>query len=380
MITIEQLQALLDTHYPAGSAQSWDRVGLVTGEPAEPVRGVLLSVDVTDAVIDQAIGLDANLIIAHHPLLLRAVSAVDPRHPKGRMITKLIKSEIGLITAHTNADIPAGGVSDSIATALGLTGTRPLGSVAVHPADQLVTYVPHDHTEALIDALAAAGAGALGGYVRAAFTVTGSGTFTPGPDAHPTIGQPGRREHVTEDLVEMIMDRRLRDRVVSALLQTHPYEVPAYRVIEVAAPADIGPTGETGQIGGMGRIGRIEPTTLAGFADRVAAVLPATAAGIRVAGDPERRIATVALQGGAGDDLLDAARSAGADVYLTSDLRHHPASEAIAWDDAPALIDVPHWAAEWLWLPRLADELRPQLEGVPITVSQLVTDPWSFRR
>lgn len=374
MITIDGLQSLLDTHYPTGSAESWDRVGLVTGDPADPVRGVLLAVDVTDAVIEQAIRLDANLIIAHHPLLLRGINAIDPRHPKGRMITRLIRSRTGLITAHTNADIPVGGVSDSIAAALGLTDTRPLRRVPLQPADQLVTYVPHDHTEALINALAAAGAGALGPYERAAFTVTGTGTFTPGPAAHPAIGEAGRREQVTEDLVEMILDRRVREQVVRALLESHPYEVPAFQVLEVAAPADIGPTA------GMGRIGRVEQTTLSDFADRVVAVLPRTAAGIRVAGDPDRMINTVALQGGAGDDLLDVARHAGADVYVTSDLRHHPASEAIAWDDAPALIDVPHSAAEWLWLPRLAEELRPGLGGIPITVSELVTDPWSFRR
>lgn len=372
MITIGELQARLGSHYPTGSAESWDRVGLVAGDVGDPVRGVLLTVDVTDAVIDQAVDLGANLIIAHHPLLLRGVHAVDPRHPKGRMITRLIRSGIALITAHTNADIPVGGVSDALATALGLIDTRPLRRVPVHPVDQLVTYVPHDHTDAVIDALSAAGAGALGAYERAAFTVTGTGTFTPGPGARPAIGQIGQREQVTEDLVEMIMDRRVRDDVVSALLESHPYEVPAYRLVEVAVPADIGPTA------GMGRVGRIEQTTLAGFADRVAATLPSTGAGIRVSGDPQRMITTVAVQAGAGDDLLDVARAIGADVYLTSDLRHHPASEAIAWDDAPALIDVPHWAAEWTWLPRLRDELRDQLGDVAVTVSEINTDPWTF--
>jgi putative NIF3 family GTP cyclohydrolase 1 type 2 len=111
----------------------------------------------------------------------------------------------------------------------------------------------------------------------------------------------------------------------------------------------------------------------------VAAALPGTAAGIRVAGDPDRMINTVALQGGAGDDLLDTAREAGADVYLTSDLRHHPASEAIAWPDAPALIDVPHWAAEWTWLPRLRRQLVDELDGIAVNVSEINTDPWNFR-
>lgn len=373
MITIGELESVLGRHYPARSAESWDRVGLVTGDITAGIRGVLLTVDVTDAVIDEAVSLGANLIIAHHPLLLRGIHAVDPRHPKGRMITRLIRSEIALITAHTNADIPVGGVADSLATALGLTDTRPLRPVPVHPVDQLIAYVPHDHTEAVIDALAAAGAGAMGAYERCAFSVTGSGTFTPSPGARPAIGQIGEPAQVTEDVVQMIMDRRLRSQVIAALLETHPYETPAYQVIEVAVPSDIGPSA------GMGRIGRIEETTLAAFADHVASALPQTAAGIRVAGDPERMISTVALQGGAGDDLLDVARLAGAEVYLTSDLRHHPASEAIAWDGAPALIDVPHWAAEHTWLPALRDELLPHLAGAPVMVSEINTDPWTFR-
>lgn len=262
-ITIDDVRGLLDRHYPPGTAESWDRVGLVAGAAGDRVAGILLTVDVTDAVIDTAVHSGANLIIAHHPLLLRGINDVDPAGPKGRMITTLIRNRIGLITAHTNADIPAGGVADSLAAALGLVDPRPLRSVG-------------------------------------------------------------------------------------------------------------------GSDGGMGRIGTIEPTTLAAFADRVAAVLPTTAAGIRVSGAADRPVRVVAVQGGAGDDLLDVARLAGADVYLTSDLRHHPASEAIAWDGAPALIDVPHSAAERTWLPRLRAELAAELGDLPIAVAPHNTDPWTF--
>jgi dinuclear metal center YbgI/SA1388 family protein len=345
----------------------------VTGDISQPVRGMLLTVDVTDAVIDQAAQVGADLIIAHHPLLLRGISTVDPRHPKGRMITTLIRQRIGLITAHTNADIPAGGVADSLATALGVTGTRPLRPVSVHPVDKLVSYVPVDHVPAVIDALAAAGAGAIGNYDRCAFTSSGTGTFRPLPGAQPYIGNVGTPEEVAEERIEMIMDRGRRSAVIRALLNAHPYEEPAYDVTELAVPADTAPTA------GLGRIGTIEPISLTAFAERVADVLPATPTGIRVAGDPDRMISTVALQGGSGDDLLDTARAAGADVYLTSDLRHHPASEALAWPDAPALIDVPHSAAEWTWLPRLQQELRARFgPDLPITVSDLRTDPWDF--
>ncbi|HET9647611.1 MAG TPA: Nif3-like dinuclear metal center hexameric protein, partial [Microlunatus sp.] len=144
-----------------------------------------------------------------------------------------------------------------------------------------------------------------------------------------------------------------------------------------------GTGGEQAQ--GLGRVGKLaDAVTLSAFADRVCAALPATAGGIRVGGDPDRVVRRVAVLAGAGDSLLDVARVSGAEVYVTSDLRHHPASETLAWADAPALIDIPHWAAEWLWLPQLRDRLKNGLQrlghSLPITVSATVTDPWVLRR
>lgn len=377
MISIADVERMLTEHYPIGSAESWDRVGLVTGDRGDHVNGILLTVDVTDGVIDQAIDLGANLIIAHHPLLLRGINAVDPDHPKGRMVIELIRRRIGLITAHTNADIPVGGVADSLARALGLRDTRPLRTTPVSPYDMLITYVPTEHAATLLDALADAGAGLIGHYERCAYSSPGTGTFRPAAGADPYIGTVGEQEQVAEDRIEMVLDRNRRSQVLAALRAAHPYEEPAHQVIEVAAPADSGP------VAGLGRVGTVEQQSLADFAARVRAALPETAGGVRVAGDPGRVINTVALQGGAGDDLLDVARRTGADVYLTSDLRHHPASEAIAWPDAPALIDVSHWAAEWTWLPVLQQELNERLADagageLPVTVSEIRTDPWDF--
>jgi dinuclear metal center YbgI/SA1388 family protein len=377
MVTIADVERMLGDHYPTGSAESWDRVGLVTGDRADELRGVLLTVDVTDAVVDQAAELGANLIIAHHPLLLRGINAVDPEHPKGRVIIELIRQRIGLITAHTNADIPAGGVADSLARALGLRNTRPLRPVRVSPCDTLVTYVPGDHVERVLDALAAAGAGMIGNYDRCAFTTSGTGTFRPLDGATPYLGAVGEQEYVAEDRIELVLDRSRRSQVVAALRSAHPYEEPAFQIVEVVQPADSRP------LAGLGRIGTVDVISLGDFARQVADALPSTAGGVRIAGDEHRMISTVALQAGAGDDLFDVARQAGADVYLTSDLRHHPVSEAIAWPDAPAVVDVSHWAAEWTWLPVLQAELSSLLEvaggaGIGVTVSEIRTDPWDF--
>ncbi|MFT4083356.1 MAG: Nif3-like dinuclear metal center hexameric protein [Nocardioides sp.] len=383
--TLAEVMALLDEWYPPHTADGWDAVGLVYGDPAAEVRKVMFAVDPVQSVAEEAAGWGADLLVVHHPLFLKPVHGVPATTPKGRTLATLAAAGCALLTAHTNADQAIGGVSESLALALGLTDLAPLVPAATSAAatgyDKLTVYVPSEHAEDLRRALAAAGAGRLGDYEAASFSSPGEGRFRPLPGATPRIGRVGDLEIVDEVRVECLLPRRLRGRVIAALLATHPYEEPAYDVVELAP---LGPAALTG----TGRVGAVEPTTLAGFAERVAAALPATAAGIRVAGDPERPVTRVALCGGAGDFLLDQLATSDADVYLTSDLRHHPASEFLD-KGGPALIDVPHWAAEWTWLPVVARRLREALcedpeqdrgRDLPATrVSTLVTDPWTLR-
>lgn len=368
--TVGDVTSLLEQAFPPDTAESWDAVGLVCGDPAANVRRVLLTVDVTGAVVDQARDLEVQLLIAHHPLLLRAVHSVAVTTPKGKIITDLITKGVALYCAHTNADIWPGGTADVLARTLGVDGAEPLRRTQVDQTDKIVTFVPADHVDAVVDALCAAGAGTIGDYERCYFAAEGTGSFRPGPATDPYIGGPGQVESVPEQRVELVAPRGRRPEILAALHGSHPYEEPAVDVIELADRP--GP-------GGLGRIGRLaQETTLEAFVQRVAAALPATASGVRVAGDPARPIRTVAVQAGAGDDLLDAARAAGADVYVTSDLRHHPASEALEWPGAPALVDIPHWAAEWTWLPqvkRLATDALP----VQAEISRICTDPWQWR-
>ncbi len=372
--TLADVVAVLDRLYPPSLAESWDAVGLVTGDPEQPVRRVLFAVDPMRAVVDEAIGWDADLVVAHHPLLLRGVSSVAATTPKGRVVHDLVRSGTALHVCHTNADNANPGVSDALATAVGLRDTRPLKALPADPVDKLVVFVPVDEADALVDALAAAGAGRIGAYERCAWSVTGEGTFRALAGANPAIGQVGAVERVTEARVEMVLPRHRRGAVLAALRAAHSYEEPAYDVYELASTP--------GSTGG-GRVGVLpEPQSLRDFADRVAAALPATEHGVRVSGDPARRIETVAVVGGAGDSEFDRVRAAGADAYLTADLRHHPATEAGAYD-APALVDVAHWASEWPWLPDaerlLAAALADQGSTVETRVSTICTDAWTFR-
>jgi hypothetical protein len=220
-------------------------------------------------------------------------------------------------------------------------------------------------------ALADAGAGNIGDYSHCSFATAGTGQFMPLDGAHPAIGQVGRLERVAETRLEMVLPRGRRAAVVAALRAAHPYEEPAFDLLELAPV----PSAR-----GLGRIGTLPgPEPLSAFTARVAAALPVTAWGVRAAGDPDRPVERVAVCGGAGDSALDAALAAGVDAYVTADLRHHPAAEHLLRAGAPALVDVAHWASEWPWCAQAADILRGALGGsVGVRVSTLRTDPWTI--
>ncbi len=373
--TVGDVLGWIEDAYPPALAESWDRIGLDCGDPAAAVGSVLLAVDLDDAVLDEAEASGAGLVITHHPLLLRGLHAVRTDEPKGRLLTRMIRGGVAHVAAHTNADAARDGVSDALADALGLVDVRPFVAAPSDPLDKLVTLVPEEHADGVRSALAEAGAGAIGDYEACSFTASGTGRFRPLAGADPFIGEVGRIEQVAEERIEMVLPRHRRRAVVEALHAAHPYEEPAFDVLELAS---------LDSARGLGRIGRlVGPITAADLARRLAAALPETAGGVRLGGAPDRQVETVAVLGGAGDSMLDAARAAGVDCYVTSDLRHHPASEFLQWDAAPALIDISHWAAESLWLPRCAAMLaaRAASENVTLSVavSQVRTDPWTAR-
>ena len=367
--------AVLDELYDPSWAESWDAVGLVTGDPDQPVRRVLLAVDPAPQVIDEAVRWGADLLLTHHPLLLRGVHGVATTTPKGRAVTDLIRAGVALHVAHTNADVASPGVSDALAAAVGVRDTRPLRPSSAEATYKLVTFVPKDDADRVIGALATAGAGRIGDYERCAWTTEGTGTFRGGEGTQPVVGTAGRIEQVHETRVEMVVSATGRDAALAALRAVHPYEEPAVDLL-VAVP---GPGAR-----GIGRVGRLErPQPLRDLARTVHQALPTTAAGVRVGGDPELLVETVAVCGGAGDDLFDEVRRSGAHAYVTADLRHHPASEALE-HGRPALIDCAHWATEWPWLREAERLLVAGLaessggsDSVETRVSRLVTDPWT---
>ncbi len=270
--TLGMIQLAVEELWPESLAEDWDEVGLVAGHPDAEVYRVMFAVDPTIEVIEEAIDFGAELLITHHPLLLKGVTSVAANTAKGKAVHRLIESGTALMTVHTNGDSAVGGVSDVLADALGLQNVAPL---------------------------------------------------TPAANGLPEEG--------------------------------------------------------------IGRVGDLEEVlTLGVFAARVFGILPSVAGGVRVSGDRDGLIRRVAVCGGAGDSLFGEVRASNADVYVTADLRHHPASEAreAAVNDRPYLIDVSHFASEWLWLPAAAEALgnvlTDQGHDVEIRVSTTNSDPWDF--
>ncbi|GAA5116797.1 Nif3-like dinuclear metal center hexameric protein [Alloalcanivorax gelatiniphagus] len=371
MPSLADVVDLLHAWYPPATADSWDAVGLVSGDPSAEARRVMFAVDPTLAVAREAAEWGADLLVVHHPLFLTPVSSVAATTPKGRTLHTLVAAGCALLTAHTNADQATSGVSESLALALGLRELAPIRPAPAVPLDKVVVFVPVDAADAVRTALHEAGAGRIGDYDSASWTTAGEGRFRPLDGAAPTIGRVGDLEVVDEVRVEVVAPRGRRTTVMRALLAAHPYEEPAFDVVPLADPG----TSATG----TGRVGTVDETTLEGFAARVAEALPATAHGVRVAGDPGRPVRRVAVCGGAGDFLLDELAHSDVDAYVTSDLRHHRAGEFVE-HDGPALVDVAHWAAEWTWLPVVEARLRAALgDRVETRVSTRCTDPWTFR-
>lgn len=371
--TVADWVALVDRHWPERDAERWDRTGLQVGDPAAGVDTVLVCLDVTHDVLDEAERVGAHLVLAHHPLLFRPLERLTPSTATGALVLRAARAGVALLAAHTNFDVAHGGTSDPVATLLGLQDVRPLAPARMGDAGdrlKLVTFVPSEHVEAVLAALSDAGAGVIGEYTSCSFRVAGTGTFRPSDRANPTAGERGRLNHEPEERLEMVLPGARAAAVVAALRQAHPYEEVAFDLVPLLAAPEAGK--------GLGRVGELPaPTSLRDVAARLADGLPSPH--LRTAGDPDRQVRRVAVTGGAGDSLVGAALAAGADCYVTGDLRHHVALDALTM--GMALVDAGHYATEAAALPHLVSTLRDAAgrDGLAarLVASEIRTEPWS---
>ncbi|MEW8979442.1 MAG: Nif3-like dinuclear metal center hexameric protein [Symbiobacterium sp.] len=370
MTTVGAIAAYIEELAPPAWAESWDNVGLQVGDPAAPVRRVLVALELTDPVLAEAEREECDLVVVHHPPIFRPLKALRFDSAPARRLQRLILKGIALYAAHTNLDQAPGMTNDSLAVAAGLTAHRVLRRAGEERYLKLVVFVPRGHEDAVLEALAGAGAGHIGNYSHCTFQAPGTGTFLPLEGTNPFIGQQGRLERADEVRLETIVPESAVDQAVRAMLAAHPYEEVAYDLYPLANP---------GRARGHGRIGRLEqPVSLAELAERLKSALSTPC--VRVVGDPERRVTTVAVGAGAGSDLIRPAAGAGADVLVTGDVRYHEAQDAL--DLGLAVIDVGHYNAEAIAVRPLAAYLRERLarDGAAVEVreAQAGRDPFRF--
>lgn len=370
-ITVADIRRIMDRAYPPQLAEKWDKNGLICGDPSNEVQRVAFALECDMAVVEAAEAAEAQMIIVHHPLLLKGVSSVAADTPKGAVLHRLIRSGIALFNAHTNADSARPGVNDHLCEILGLHPGRPLAPQSQGARDAWTVYFPLASSENVLPHLFKHGAGEIGNYCRCSFSSTGEGQFEPRPGADPTEGEIGVLHRGEEEKVEFIAPASRRREILAALREHHPYEEPAFHIVAMEEDA------EADNAVGIGRIGLLpEPMRLGDFVQRVANTLPQTAWGVRATGDPEQLIQKVAVCSGSGDSFLDLVRGLDVDAYLTSDLRHHPVDEYLRAGGVP-VIDTAHWASEFPWTSQAA-ELIGREAGVETIILDHRSDPWTM--
>ena len=361
-LSVGQLSAFLDAYAPVAYQESYDNVGLLVGELDGVVKGILTTLDVTEAVLDEALAKDCNVIIAHHPIIFGSVKRLKGASYTERVIMRALREHIALYASHTNLDNQAkGGVSASLGAQIGLGSMR----VLVPKAGTLVkltTFVPHAHTQHVLDALHSAGAGQIGAYQDCSFRSEGKGRFTPTKEAQPHLGQKEQPEEVQEERIEVLLPAHLQKNILCALKQAHPYEEVAYYLY---------PLHNLDQSVGSGVIGKLKKALAPqAFLGLLKEKIPAIEV-IKYTPFKEP-VQTIALCTGAGYGCLGAAQAQGAQAFVSADFTYHRYFDA---NDNIMICDIGHFESEIHVKKLLYDIVKEKFPNIAVHRSGLSTQP-----
>lgn len=343
----------LEQWAPLSWAEDWDNPGLQVGDRQQEIHKILVALTPSLAVVQRAVAMGADMVVTHHPFLFKGIKQITLDNEQGQIIQLLLRHGINLYSAHTNLDITWGGVNDVLAEQLELTENRPLADCFAETLYKLVIYVPVGYEEKVRQAVCAAGAGWIGGYSECTFQALGQGTFLPREGSQPFLGQVNQLEHADEFRLETVVPQHKLSAVLAAMHSSHPYEEVAYDVFRLE---------NQGQRNGLGRIGKLAvPLTGQGFLHHVSKALGQPV--LTYAGELGT-ISQVALCGGSGAGYLRAAKAAGADAYVTGDVKYHDGQ--LAEELGILLVDAGHFATERAIVEKLAQFLRQQQVEVEI--------------
>ncbi len=350
MPAVRDVVAAMDRIAPRRFAYSFDRIGLQVGDPSAVVSRGVVALDASLGAIRFAAESNAAVLVTHHPVIWEPVESIRSDDYGGQRLTDLLASKVALIAAHTNWDCARGGVNDILAEHFELSSVRPFGSGNPSASLKLVTFVPEESLQSLIQALAEAGAGDIGAYARCAFFSPGTGTFVGGEGSNPVVGERGEVVSASEYRLEMVLPAEAKRAVQAAIREVHPYQEPAYDLFPVSSE----------QMQPIGRLGDLEESVkLSQFSLTVNRVLETQA---MAWGNPDASIHSVAVCGGAADEEWRAAQDAGADVLVTGEVRHHVALEAA--ESGFCVVAAGHFATENPGAVGLALRLKAALPDV----------------
>jgi len=360
-MTIRELINYLESVAPPAYQESYDNAGLIIGDPEMTITSALITLDVTEAVIDEAIEVGCELIIAHHPILFKGIKRINGNSYVERCVIKAIKNDIAVYAAHTNLDSVMGGVNTKICEKIGLTNLNILA-----PANdqllKLVTFIPEDHLDKVRDALFAAGGGSIGNYDKCSFTSNGTGTFRGGEEANPYVGEVGEFHFEKEARLEIILPKHLKNNIVRTLLDTHPYEEVAYDLYPLENRLDQVGSGMIGELpGGENEID---------FLSRLLQIFGCKS--IRhtyLLGKPVKK---VAVCGGSGSFLLPTAIAAGVDIFVTADMKYHDFFDA---EEKIVVADIGHYESEQFTKELFYEILIKKFPNFALRLSEVKTNP-----
>jgi len=350
IVTLKHIIEIMEMLAPKSLADGWDNVGVQVGHVDWPIRKILVALDPTNDVVSGAISEGADLLVTHHPLILRPLTGVNLGTPPGSTIALALESGLAIFAAHTNLDNAEGGVNSVLAQRFGLRDVTVLRARERVKEYKLVVFVPEGHEERVLDVLFRFGAGRIGAYENCSFRSRGIGTFRPGEKARPFIGEVNSITQANEYRVEARVSAQSLFKLINALQRVHPYEEMAY---------DIYPLHQTGAKDGLGRIGYVkQEVRLIDLARKIKETLDLD--GVKIAGDPELLVKCVAVCSGSGSSLIQDFFSSDADVFVSGDLGYHDAR--MTEDLGKGLIDIGHFASERVIVDSLVLFLKKKIE------------------
>jgi len=360
-MTISDIISYLESVAPSAFQESYDNAGLIIGDPETTITSALITLDITEAVIDEAIEAGCELVIAHHPILFKGLKRLNGNSFVERCVIKAIKNDIAIYAAHTNLDSVIGGVNSKICEKIGLTNVSILAP-AKEQLLKLVTFVPEDHLDSVREAVFAAGAGEIGKYDKCSFSTDGLGTFRGGEETNPYVGEKGEFHFEKEARFETILFKRSKNKVINALLKTHPYEEVAY---------DLYPLENTLPEVGAGMIGELPGAeNEIDFLSRLLEIFGCKT--IRHTYLLGKSVRKVAVCGGSGRFLLSSAIAAGADIFVTADMKYHDFFDA---EEKIIVADIGHYESEQFTKELFYEILIKKFPNFALRLSEIKTNP-----